>query len=104
MEIAALTLAVFVAGWAIFIWFRPSPRDTENCCVFVADGDGVPLSVVILGPGGQEAATDLRGLGRVPTEWLGSVVSIRDPEAWRELSEVRLPRRATATIKVVIRA
>lgn len=102
MEIVALLLATLTAGWAIFVWYRPSPANAASCCVFVSDHAGAPKRVVLVGPRGEEARTDSRGIGRIPRNWLGFSVSVRRLDDFREVVEIELPPVSRTTIKILV--
>ena len=86
IQLAALLVATFVAGWGVYTWLVKR-REGTLLQVFVVDEEGGPVLATLLGPGGACVTTDPRGLASLPRSWVGREVSVRDPRDWHELTQ-----------------
>jgi hypothetical protein len=103
LALASFLLICFGAVWGIVTWVVPSPANvSQEHLLFVSDTAGKPQQVAIVGKDGAVVFSDQRGLARVPKDWMGAFVSIRNTSDWRELLDLKLVADGDGRVRITL--
>lgn len=103
LAVGGFVLALVGAIWAIVIWVIPSPASSDGeRLLFVCDTKGTPQQIALIGRDGAAVFSDQQGLARVPKNWIGRSVSIRNPSDWRELVDVKLVADEDGRVRITL--